>query len=139
MDVAALIQILAPALPFLVKVGDKAFDGAIAKMGEDSWDKAKGLWNKLSPKVESDPIVKNAAENVAADPENADRQTVLKIALGDLLVKYPDLVAELVKLMETDSPNGGQVQKQVSQNVGSLDRGSKAVASIDNVKGNVTL
>lgn len=139
MDITALMQILAPALPFLVKVGDKAMDGAIAKMGEDSWDKAKGLWSKLSSNVESDPVVKNAAEKVAADPENPDRQTVFKIALGDLLEKCPDLVAELVKLMEVGTSNGGQVQKQVSQSIGSLDHGSKAVASIENVTGNVTL
>lgn len=139
MDVTALIQILAPALPFLVKVGDKALDGAITKMGEDSWDKAKGLWSKLSPKVENDPVVKKAAEKVAADPDNTDRQTALKVALEDLLDEYPDLMAELVKLMEAGTSNGGQVQKQVSQSIGSLDHGSKAVASIENVKGNVTL
>jgi hypothetical protein len=139
MDFTVLIQILAPALPFLVKVGDKALDGAIAKMGEDSWEKAKGLWSKLSPKVENDPSVKKAAEKVAADPENADRRTALKVALEDLLADHPDLMADLVKLMEVEASNGGQIQKQVSQTIGSLNHGSKAVASIDNVKGNVSL
>jgi hypothetical protein len=45
----------------------------------------------------------------------------------------------LVKLMEVEASNGGQIQKQVSQTIGSLNHGSKAVASIDNVKGNVSL
>ena len=139
MDITALMQILAPALPFLLKAGDKALDGAITKIGEDSWDKAKGLWSKLSPKVENDPAVKKAAEKVAADPENPDRQVALKVALTDLLDENPDLVEELVKLMGAGDAGENNSQKQVNQTIGKMDRGSKAVASIENVTGNVSL
>jgi uncharacterized protein YneF (UPF0154 family) len=139
MDITVLMQILAPALPFLLKAGDKALDGAITKIGEDSWGKAKGVWSKLSPKVENDPAVKKAVEKVAADPENPDRQIALKVALTDLLDENPDLVKELVKLMGAGDTGENNSQRQVNQTIGKMDRGSKAVASIENVTGNVSL
>ena len=138
-DVAVLMQFLAPALPFLVKAGDKALDGAITKMGEDAWDTAKAIWERLLPKVETDPTMKKAVEKAVIDPENADRQTSFRLALQDFLEENPNLANDLEQLLEEKLPTVGVQQKAVTQTIGKMDGGSKAVASIENVQGNVSL
>ena len=138
-DIAVLMQFLSPALPFLVKAGDKALDGAITKMGEDAWDTAKAIWERLLPKVETDPTMKKAVEKAAIDPANVDRQTALRLAVQDFLEENPDLVSDLAQLLEEKLPAAGTEQKAVTQTIGTMDGGSKAVASIENVHGNVSL
>jgi hypothetical protein len=103
-NVDALTQFLAPALPILLKVTDKATDGALTKIGEDAWDSVKGLWKKLWPKVEGDPVALAAANKLAAAPENLDRQLVLKMALQDLLDRDPALAQELADLWKAAKP-----------------------------------
>jgi hypothetical protein len=138
-NVAVLMQFLAPALPFLVKAGDKAMDGAITKMGEDAWDTAKAIWERLMPKVEADPVMKKAVEKAVADPDNTDRQTAFRLALQDFLADNPDVADDLKQLLEEELPATGMEHKAVTQTIGKMDRGSKAVASIENVRGNVSL
>jgi hypothetical protein len=101
-DVALLLRFLAPALPFLLKVGDKAMDGAITKMGEDAWDRSKRIWDKLLPKVEKYAVAKDAVTKVAMEPDNLDRQIVLKMALQDLLKNHPELGQDLANLLRDE-------------------------------------
>lgn len=141
LDVAVLLQILTPALPFLVKVGGKASEGVGQKIGEDVWTKAKAIWSKLSPKVDADPVAKKAVEKVANDLENADRLTAAKLALQDLLEEHPDLAKELAELLK-DAPtqaDGIQVNQSVqgnqNQTIGVMQGGN----AIGSVQGNVSL
>ena len=136
-DVGVIMRFLAPALPFLVKGADKALDGAITKMGEDTWDAAKAIWERLMPKTENDPIVKKVVEKAVIDPENVDCQTDLRLALQDFLEKNPDLVDDLTQLLETRLYAVDLKQKAVTQSIVIMDGGSKAVASIENVHGDV--
>ena len=50
-----LVVFLTPFLPYLLKAGEKAAEEAGKKFGGDAWDRAKGLWAKLRPKVEAKP------------------------------------------------------------------------------------
>lgn len=140
LDVAFLLQILTPALPFLVKVGGKASEGVGQKIGEDVWAKAKAIWSKLSPKVDADPAAKKAVEKVANDLENADRLTAAKLALQDLLEEHPDLAKELAELLN-DAPTQADriqvnqsVQGNKNQTIGVM-QGGNATGS---VQGNVS-
>lgn len=141
LDVAVLMQILTPALPFLIKVGEKATEGVGQKIGEDGWAKAKAVWGKLSPKVEADPVAKKAVEKAANDLENTDRLTAAKLALQDLLEEHPDLAKELAELLK-DAPtqaDGIQVNQSVqgnqNQTIGVMQGGN----AIGSVQGNVSL
>ena len=44
MDIALLVKVLAPCLPFLLNVGNKAVEGASQKVGEDVWNKGANRW-----------------------------------------------------------------------------------------------
>ncbi len=109
MDIAALTAFLAPFLPSLMKLGNKAAETAAGKFGEDAWNKAKAVWEKLYPKVEAKEEAKVAVQQVVAKPESEARQAVLREELETLLKENPDLAAALAQIMESDSPASSSV------------------------------
>jgi hypothetical protein len=104
MDIAVLTTFLAPFLPFLVKLGNKAAEAAAEKFGEDGWNKAKAVWEKLHPKVEAKEEAKLAVQQVVAKPESEARIAVLREELETLLKENPDLETAIAQIMESDSP-----------------------------------
>ena len=91
----ALIDFLKPFLPYLLKAGEKAAEEAAKKLGADAWVWAKTLWEKLRPKVEAKPSIREAVEDVAAAPDDADAQAVLRRQLRKLLGDDEALAGEI--------------------------------------------
>ncbi len=141
MDVVLLTKFLAPFLPFLMNVGNKVFDGAVAKAGEDAWDKAKAVWAKLQPKVETKPAALEAAADVAKAPDDEDLRVALRVQLKKLLEQDELLAQEIARIMQenTQDNSGDKVVQNVTgennQTLGSV-QGSKVVRD---VQGNVTM
>ena len=103
MDVITLTRFLAPFLPFLMQISNKAAESAAQKFGEDSWQKAKGLWAKLHPKVEAKEAAQEAASDLAQNPEDEDLQTALRLQLKKILESDSRLKAEIAKILEKES------------------------------------
>ncbi|WP_375467947.1 hypothetical protein [uncultured Nostoc sp.] len=131
MDIALLVKFLAPCLPFLLNVGNKAVEGASQKVGEDVWNKAKAIWAKLYPKVEAKEAAKEAATDVAQKPEDEDLQTSLRVQLKKILEADTALAEEIAKIWQTSTDKPGD-NIQVSANaydqsklnqVGKIDAG----------------
>lgn len=99
MDIATLAKdvtlFLTPFLPYLLKAGEKASEEAGKKLGGDAWDRAKGLWGKLRPKVEAKPAAQEAVADAATEPKNEDAQASLRQQLRKLLAEDNDLAAEI--------------------------------------------
>ncbi|MHC5732269.1 MAG: hypothetical protein ACYTXY_51075, partial [Nostoc sp.] len=95
MDIALLVKFLAPYLPFLLNVGNKAVEGASKKVGEDVWIKAKAIWDKLYPKVEAKQAAKEAATDVAQKPDDEDLQASLRVQLKKILEADTALAEEI--------------------------------------------
>lgn len=138
-----LVQFLTPCLPFLLKLSDKAAEKAAEKVGEDGWGKAKAIWAKLHPRVEAKEAAKEAVVDLAANPEDEDLQTALRVQLKKILDSDPTLAAEVTQLLKeaTDTgASGTNIQVSVSGtgNVGfgSLQGGSKAIGKVE---GDVTM
>ena len=142
MDVALLVSILAPCLPYLLKLGNKAAEKAAEKVGESTWTSAQALWSKLHPKVEEKEAAKEAAEDVAVNPEDADSLAALRKQLAKLLDSASTLAAAIAPLLEEAKAavGGVQIQQSVTGNqnqvIGQMSGGSKAIGSVD---GNVTM
>ncbi|MEH2365174.1 CHAT domain-containing protein [Nostoc sp.] len=141
MDIALLVKFLAPCLPFLLNVGNKAVEGASQKLGEDVWRKATVVWGKLQPKVEGKPAALEAATDVAKSPEDEDLQVALRVQLKKLL-EYDELLAQkITQIMQenAESNKGGNITQYVTgnnnQTLGSV-QDSKVVRD---VQGNVTM
>ncbi|MEH2402813.1 hypothetical protein [Nostoc sp.] len=105
MDIALLVKFLAPCLPFLLNVGNKAVEEASKKVGEDVWNKAKAIWAKLHPKVEAKEAAKEAATDVAQKPEDEDLQASLRVQLKKILEADTVLAEEIAKIWEKTSSN----------------------------------
>ncbi|MCC3528846.1 MAG: hypothetical protein JGK21_11700 [Microcoleus sp. PH2017_22_RUC_O_B] len=117
MDVSALVSLMAPFLPFLIKAGEKASEEIGQGLGSDAWTKAKGIWEKLQPKVSEKPTCKEAVEDVAKQPENQDFQVVLRVQLEKLFKQEPDLYEQIERLMKKDSPApipGTQINQNIT-------------------------
>ncbi len=143
MDIAVLTAFLAPFLPYLMNLGNKAVEGAAQKSGEDAWDKAKTIWKKLQPKVEAKEAALEAATDVAAEPEDEDSVASLRRQLKKILDNEPALAQEIAQLMQGDAATGSSgtaFQQNVTGNqnktVGQMQGSGKFAGNVD---GNVTM
>lgn len=89
-----LAAFLAPFLPYLLKAGEKAAEELGKGLGGAAWERAKALWARLRPRVEAQPAVRQAVQEVAADPQNAQKQETLAQALARVLQEDESLRAE---------------------------------------------
>ncbi|MBW4449831.1 MAG: hypothetical protein KME38_24070 [Spirirestis rafaelensis WJT71-NPBG6] len=112
MDIAILVKFLAPCLPFLLNVGNKAVEGASQKLGEDIWRKATVVWNKLQPKIEAKEAAIEAAVDVAKNPVDEDSIAALRQQLKKILENDSSLAAEIAKILEESAvqPTGDNIQ-----------------------------
>lgn len=100
MDIALFTTFLAPFLPYLLKLGDTASETIAAKFGEAAWTKASAIWAKLQPDVNNNEDLKIAVNQVAAKPDNSNRQAVLQDELETLLNAKPDLARAIAQLFQ---------------------------------------
>jgi hypothetical protein len=107
------VTLLAPFLPHLLKAGAGFTEEAGKKLGEQlgggAWETVKSLWAKLRPKVEAKPETHEAAKGVAAEPEDADAQAVLRVQLKKLFAEDKTLADEVLKVFEDARKSGVNV------------------------------
>jgi len=104
--VPAITGFLSPFLPLLMKMPEKAVEEVGKKMGAGAWDTAENLWNKLWPSLKDKPAAREAAEDAAADPKDADALAALRLQLKKLLEADEDLARELADLWEEAKKSG---------------------------------
>lgn len=119
-----LVSLLCPALPFLMKIGEKVAEGvstdAVKALGKSSWDKAKNVWAKLSPQVQQKVAAQEAVTNVIQRPDEIS-QFALISQIRDILEGNPELTQELLKLMqEKDSEHDRAVDQSVNLQSGGV-------------------
>lgn len=143
MDFAMLTSFLAPFLPYLMNLGNKAAETAAGKLGEDALNKAKAIWEKLQPKVEAKEAAKEAAEDVAAAPEDEDSLASLRKQLKKILENDPALAKEIAFLMQEDGATNSSgatflptVTGNENKTVGQMQGSGKFAGNVD---GNVTM
>ena len=84
MDVIALTAFLSPCLPFLMKLGEKAAESASGKIGEDTWNTAKKIWEKLHLKIEAKEDAKVAAEQLSSEARKRGSQSCFSGRTGNV-------------------------------------------------------
>lgn len=140
MDVIALTALLSPCLPFLMKAAESASE----KIGEDAWNKAKKIWDKLHPKIEAKEDVKSAVNLVSTDPEDEDYRKVFQKQLKKLLDEDQELATAIAKIMQegTEATSGTEINQTINNTKGQVtgqQTGGKSIGNIDSVQGNVSL
>lgn len=105
---STITAFLAPLLPSLwevgkglaTKMGEGAAEEAGKKIAESTFEKGRAIMNRLQPKVESDPVIRNAMEIVSASPDDVQKRKVLQRELSRILMSDIELARVLHKLLE---------------------------------------
>ena len=104
MDIATLTQelssFLIPFLPYLLKAGEKASEEAGKKLGAEAWDKAKGLWTRLRPRVEAKPAAQDIVQKALAHPQDERVKAALELQVEDILREDAAFTADVARLWE---------------------------------------
>jgi hypothetical protein len=103
---AVLVTFLAPLLPYLMKKGEDVADRAIDAVGAAAWDRAKVIWSRLRPKIDTDESTRQAAEAVASDPQDDAAKGALQFQLRNLLNADSQLANELGRLLQEARNDG---------------------------------
>jgi hypothetical protein len=109
-----LVQVLSPFLPYLVKAGEDLGTRAGQQLEATGWDLASKLWGRLGSKVDARPAAREAAADLAAQPDDADAQAALRVQLKKLLADEPDLQQELAALLKEAGAAGTTTTVTVS-------------------------
>ncbi|HSL64210.1 MAG TPA: hypothetical protein VK874_06075 [Gaiellaceae bacterium] len=136
---AALVSLLAPFLPYLVRAGERAAENVADALTTEAGKHARALWEKLFPHVESRPAAAEAAADVASDPDDELARAALQLQLRKLLEHDPELRGEVERML-ADAERHGVIATGGGVAVGGdvrADRGSIGV--IGTVRGDVSL
>ena len=109
---------LIPALPYLVKAGEKAVEEVGKKIGGDAMEYAKRLWARLRPKAEAKPALQEAINDAAAAPEDEDAQAQLRLQLKKLLADDEQLAKDLQAVLTEAKQSGVTVIASGDRSVG---------------------
>jgi len=141
---ATLVGFLTPALPYLVKGGEKALEAVSEKIGEDVWESAKAIWQRLRGKLEASPAALEAAQDLAGEPDDGDAQAALRRQLKKLLSSDDALATEIARLLEEGEKRIEyraklQGEGAIAQGAGAVAAGKGGVAVGGDVHGGVRL
>src|SRR6266536_661694 len=109
-DIAAVaghvVSALKPFMWVLTRLGDATADRGADRIANlidaKAWPLARSLWARLRHRVASDPALKRAADNVAADSDGPAAQATLRQQLELVLASDPSLLAELGRLLSAN-------------------------------------
>jgi hypothetical protein len=103
-----ITTLLVPAIPFLLKGGEKAFEEASKKIGGDTWELAKSTWEKLISLSKSNDEVGKAAGEIVNNPSDQDAQAALPFQIKKLLNDAPEeLRQEIYNILnKTENTSG---------------------------------
>jgi hypothetical protein len=94
-----LLAWLAPFLPHLVRLGERTAEEAGRRLGEEAWEHAKLLWDRLRGSLEQRPAAMEAVRDAAAAPDDDDATGALRLQLRKLLASDETLAEEVRRLL----------------------------------------
>lgn len=97
---AIVAAALAPFLPYLVRAGQRAGEDIADALGSEAGRLARALWERLRPRFDARPTAREAAEDVAGQPDNELARAALQHQLTKILADDPSLRHEIEKLLE---------------------------------------
>lgn len=133
--VKAITEILAPALPYLVKGGEKTLETLGGKLGEKGWQLAKTVWERVRGKIETKPAAKEAVQDLAKTPEDPDTQAAFRQQLKKLLTEDEVLAGDLGRLVEEAKASGVTIMALGERSVAAQEiTGSTIITGEQNVE-----
>lgn len=138
MDIAtlaqALVALLTPVLPLLMKAGEKSVEEMGKKVGESAWNFAKKIWSRLTPKINANSSAKEAINDCVKNPKDDDYIAVFRVQLKKILKSDPSLAQELISQLDDIE----RATREININIGNINVGGNVyggtfVSGNDNV------
>ena len=100
MIATAVIAVVRPFLRGLLSKGEDVLEDAGEKTAEGAKKLAQRMWQRLTPKLQERPAGTEAAEALAADPDNEDAAGALRLQVKTVLKGDAPLAEELARMVE---------------------------------------
>ena len=144
MDIAALTALLTPAIPFLVKGGEKLAEMAAEKIGNTAPELVKKIWQRLQGAIDKSPAAKELVADLANSPDNRGFQIALESQLEKILAADQDLAQQIAELIQQAGPSISQHAEvhgsgAIAQGEHAVAAGQGGVAVGGDVHGRITL
>ena len=122
------VEIMAPALPFLIMGGKKAIEEAGRKIGSDAYDKAKSIWDR----VNSNKKIQEAAKDVAVSPENEANRLKLVKQLEELFIERWDIAEQVIGILKIQAVQeiGDLSGEATAAEVGEMTKGEVEISQV---------
>jgi hypothetical protein len=127
------VDLLAPAMPFLMDLGAEAARVAVQKLGEAAWEGAKAIWSKLRAKLATQPTSKTAIEALAKNPDNEDARGALRMIVRELVKTDQELAKALAQIALQSKPVIANGERSVA--IGGSAQGAVIVTGNNNAVG----
>lgn len=134
---AILASLLAPFLASLLAVGQRASAGAAEALGSEAGRLARRIWERLGSSVAEKPSAKEAAEDLAAQPDDEGARKALEWQLAKILKENAELRDELAGLVEEGQRSGVVADRGGVVIQGGLNPTHGGVAAGRDIKGNI--
>jgi hypothetical protein len=95
-----LVVALAPFLPALLKLGESTATEMGKELGAEAGRWASELWQRLAHPIGAKPAAREAAEDVARDPDDEDARAALRLQLRKLLSEDETLADDVGRLFQ---------------------------------------
>jgi hypothetical protein len=105
----ALVALLAPVLKGLLGDATDALEDAGRRGSAEAVAAARKVWKRLGPSVEGRPAAVEAAQDVAARPDDERARGALELQLEKILAAEPALARELEQLVAEARRSAGDV------------------------------
>ncbi len=100
MDFTALTALLAPALPYLVKGGEKLAEMTAEKISGTAPELIKQIWERLRGTIDKSPAAKEIVADLAESPDDEGYQVAFQSKLKKILAADEELAQQLTELLQ---------------------------------------
>lgn len=127
MDFTALTALLAPALPYLVKGGEKLAEMTAEKIGGAAPELIKRVWQRLRGAIDKSPAAKEIVGDLADSPDDEGYRVALQSQLKKILTTDDELAHQITELMKEAEPQTNYHAELHGD--GAIAQGDNAVAA----------
>jgi thioredoxin-like negative regulator of GroEL len=125
-----LTSVIAPFVPYLIRMGERSAEEAGRRLGEDAWTRAKALWAKLGGRLQERPVAVETVREVAEVPDDTDVRAALAVQLRRILAADAALAEEVRRLLADWPAGSGGTTVAAASGERSIAVGRDAIQSV---------
>ncbi len=90
-----LVAFLIPFIPYLIKAGEKTSEEIGKRLGVQSWERAKKIWELMYPKIKSSQSANDSLTEIINNPGDSDAEASLRFQFKKLMQANRELAKQV--------------------------------------------